>query len=179
MAVPPLPLQARLLRRRAPELRREAALGVLTDDMKRVVAEQRLGFAATVCPDGTPNLSPKGTTIVWDDDHLVFVDLASPETIANLRENPAIEINFVDQIVRKGYRFKGTATVHAEGTLFDAAIARYAADEDFADYAGRARHVVLIRVERALPLVSPAYELGLSEAEVAASWRAYWQKLNA
>jgi hypothetical protein len=29
----------------------------LTHDMRRVV----LGFAATVCPDGTPNLSPKDT----------------------------------------------------------------------------------------------------------------------
>ncbi|HIM48303.1 MAG TPA: pyridoxamine 5'-phosphate oxidase family protein, partial [Dehalococcoidia bacterium] len=31
-------------------------MGVLTDDMKRVVREQRLGYIATVCPDGTPNL---------------------------------------------------------------------------------------------------------------------------
>jgi len=51
---------------------------MLTDDMKRVVREQGLCFVATVCPDGTPNLSPKGTTAVWDDDHLVYVDLASP-----------------------------------------------------------------------------------------------------
>jgi len=43
--------------------------------MKRVVLEQKLGFAATVCPDGTPNLSPKGTTTVWDDDHLLFADI--------------------------------------------------------------------------------------------------------
>ena len=34
---------------------------VLTEDMKRVVREQRLGFVATVGPDGTPSLSPKGT----------------------------------------------------------------------------------------------------------------------
>ena len=147
--------------------------------MKRVVAEQRLGFAATVCPDGTPNLSPKGTTVVWDDEHLAFVDLASPQTIANLRENPAIEINVVDQVVRKGYRFKGKANVHADGRVFDEVIARYAADEHFADYAGRAAHVVLIRVERALPLVSPAYDLGLSEAEVTGHWRSYWRELNA
>ncbi len=58
---------------------------VLTEDMKRVVREQRLGFAATVCPDGTPNLSPKGTTAVWDDEHLVFADLRSPQTVRNLR----------------------------------------------------------------------------------------------
>src|SRR5262249_25898407 len=44
---------------------------ILTEDMKRVMSEQRLGFVATVCPDGTPSLSPKGTTVVWDDEHLV------------------------------------------------------------------------------------------------------------
>lgn len=38
----------------------------LTQDMKRVLNEQRLGFVASVCPDGTPNLSPKGTTTAWD-----------------------------------------------------------------------------------------------------------------
>ena len=31
---------------------------MLTDDMKRVISEQRIGYVATVCPDGTPNLSP-------------------------------------------------------------------------------------------------------------------------
>ena len=61
----------------------------LDDDMRRVVNEQSLGFVATVCPDGTPNLSPKGTTIVWDDERgtdigrvravvLVHVDVAAP-----------------------------------------------------------------------------------------------------
>ena len=68
-------------------------MGILTDDMKRVVRQQRLGFIATVCPDGSPNLSPKGTTTVWDDDHLVFADLGSPVTIENLEHNPACEIN--------------------------------------------------------------------------------------
>src|SRR5215207_1222536 len=79
----------------------------LTDDMKRIVLEQRLGYAATVCADGTPNLSPKGTTTVFDDDHLMFADIHSPDTVRNLQRNPAIELNVVDPIVRKGYRFKG------------------------------------------------------------------------
>jgi len=97
---------------------RQCAMGILTDDMKRVVDEQKLGFVATVCPDGTPNLSPKGTTTVWDDDHLVFADICSPGTIENLRGNPAIEINVVDPVVRKGYRFKGRATVLDRGPRF-------------------------------------------------------------
>jgi hypothetical protein len=39
-------------------------MATLTEDMKQVIREQRLGYVATVCPDGTPNLSPKGTTTV-------------------------------------------------------------------------------------------------------------------
>jgi predicted pyridoxine 5'-phosphate oxidase superfamily flavin-nucleotide-binding protein len=77
-------------------------MGILTHDMKRIVDEQRLGFVATVCPDGTPNLSPKGTTAVWDDDRLVFANIRSPGTLANLRRNPAVEVNVVDPFVRRG-----------------------------------------------------------------------------
>jgi hypothetical protein len=47
-------------------------VGTLNEEMRRVVEEQRLGYAATVCPDGTPNLSPKGTTAFWDADRLIF-----------------------------------------------------------------------------------------------------------
>ena len=50
-------------------------MGILTDDMKRIVGEQRLGYIATLCRDGTPNLSPNGTTAVWYDDHLMFADI--------------------------------------------------------------------------------------------------------
>ena len=35
--------------------------------------------------------------------------------MANLAVNPHVEVNVVDPIVRKGYRFKGTATVHTDG----------------------------------------------------------------
>ena len=45
---------------------------MITEDMRRLVGEVQLGFVATVSPDGTPNLSPKGTTLVYDDEHLVF-----------------------------------------------------------------------------------------------------------
>ena len=149
-------------------------MAILTDDMKRVVTEQRLGFIATVCADGTPNLSPKGTTAVWDDDHLIFADIRSPGTIANLRHNPALEINVVDQVVRKGYRFKGTAEVLTEGPVFERALALRR--ERGAENSVRA--IILMKVERALPLTSPAYDLGLSEDEVRARWRAHWRSLE-
>lgn len=158
-----------------------ARVGILTDDMKRVVREQRLGFVATVCPDGTPNLSPKGTTTVWDDDHLVFAHLYSPNTIANLQHNPAVEINVVDVVTRKGYRFKGTGQVLTEGPTYERIMAMYRGrdgDIRLRDADRRVRAVVLVKVERALPLISPAYDDGTSEAEIVDQWERYWADLR-
>ena len=131
----------------------------------RRVAEAELGFIATVCPDGTPNLSPKGTTAVWDDDHLVFADLRSPGTVDNLRSNASIEINVVDQLVRKGYRFKGTAAVFTDGEVFERGVRFYEA-RGTVKARERIRGIVIVAVERALPVTSPAYDIGATEDEL-------------
>ena len=145
-------------------------MGILTEDMNRAVDTQ-LGFVATVCPDGTPNLSPKGTTAAWDDDHLVFAHIHSPGTVANLRSNPSIEINVVDQLVRKGYRFKGTAVVHTDGDVFERGIRFYEA-RGTPKARERIRAIVMVTVERALPVTSPAYDLGATEDELRELWLA-------
>ena len=74
----------------------------LSEKMKQLVEEQRLCFAATVCPDGSPNLSPKGTVFVWSDTELAFFDLASPQTVENIKRDGRIELNVVDQRTRTG-----------------------------------------------------------------------------
>lgn len=155
-------------------------MGVLTDDMQRLVREQRLGFVATVNADGTPNLSPKGTTNVWDDEHLIFADIASPQTMENLSRSPAVEVNVVDPIARKGYRFKGTATIHAEDDpLFAEALRWYATSEGIErDLTGKVSAVVLIRVEQAAPLLSPAYAWGETEEELVEWWTAHHLSLR-
>ena len=150
-------------------------MGLLTAEMKRVVREQRLGFVATVCPDGTPNLSPKGTTAVWDDDHLVFANIRSPGTLANLRQNANVEVNVVDPFVRKGYRFKGVASVLESGPVYDRAITFYKER----GVANAIREIVIVQVQSARAIDSPAYDLGLTEDEVRARWERYWRSVRA
>ncbi|MCI4365413.1 MAG: pyridoxamine 5'-phosphate oxidase family protein, partial [Thermoplasmata archaeon] len=75
---------------------------LLNEAMKRLVREQRLGYVATISPEGAPTLSPKGSLTVWDDDHLMFADIESPHTIRNLGKNPRTEMNVVDPFTRKG-----------------------------------------------------------------------------
>jgi hypothetical protein len=142
--------------------------------MQRIITEQRLGFVATAAPDGTPNVSPKGTFIVLDDRTIAFGEIRSPGTIRNLRANPRVEVNFVDPFVRKGYRFAGRATIVERG------------DPDFAALAGRLqsplaprmRAIVTIAVQKALPLASPAYDDGTTEAQIRRLWTARYRRLQ-
>jgi predicted pyridoxine 5'-phosphate oxidase superfamily flavin-nucleotide-binding protein len=132
-----------------------------------------VSYIAAVCPDGTPNLSPKGTTTVWDDDHLTFADIRSPQSVHNIEHNLSVEVNVVDQLVRQGYRFKGRGIVHRSGDVFLRAC-QMCRDTGVTS---ELRAVVLIRVDRALSLIFPAYDRGDTEAQVKVRWRRYWRKL--
>ena len=153
-------------------------MGILTEDMQRVVDEQQLGFVATVCADGSPNLSPKGTTGVWDDGHLWFADICSPQTIENIRRGSLVEVNVVDPFVRKGYRFKGPAVVHDPGSdVFAEGVERRRAAGS--KLLHRMSSVVIIEVQQASAVISPAYDDGtLTEAEMRTTHQARCTRLH-
>ncbi len=141
---------------------------IITSDMRAVVQAAHLCFAATVTPDGRPNLSPKGTIRVWDDRHLFFLDIASPTTRANLEANPWIEVNVVEQLSRRGYRFFGRGTLHRGDAVYAEATRRVFGTEG-PTYP--VESVVLIDVERADALVSPGYLRVSTESEMRRLWR--------
>lgn len=149
----------------------------LTEDMKRVVLEQRLGFVATVDTNGRPNLSPKGTTTVLDDERLLFADIASPGTVANLASSPYVELNVVDPIRRKGYRFKGRGEVHRVGEAFERGL-DVLEQRGYTTPRGKIRAVVVVTIDEAAPLMSPVYSTGAQEAAVVASWLEHHRNLN-
>jgi uncharacterized protein len=153
-------------------------MAILTEDMKRVVREQRLGFYATVGEDGSPNLSPKGTTYVLDDDHLFFADIRSPQSVANIHRGSLVEVNVVDPFVRKGYRFKGPAVVHERGTSMCAeGLERLR--EAGSTLVDRVNAVVVIEVREARPLVSPVYDDGTAtEADVIRTFQRRFARLH-
>ncbi len=145
---------------------------MITSDMKAVIQAAHLCFAATVTADHRPNLSPKGTIRVWDDGHLFFLDIASPGTRENLKRSPWIEINVVEALSRRGYRFFGRGELHRGDAVYDEATRRVFSEEG-STYPVDA--VVLIKVERAQPLLSPGYMHVKDEA----SMRAWWKERRA
>ncbi len=145
---------------------------MITPAMRALVDRQRLGFVATVNDDGTPNLSPKGTVIVWDDEHLLWVDIRSPRTIRNLRERPATEINVVDPLTRKGYRFRGTCRLIEDGPELERIRAFYRDDRKVSNPIRRA---VMVAVTATEEVTSPSYDdPGADEAAIRARYVAWY-----
>ena len=147
--------------------------GNLNTRSKRICKEGETRLCCYGLSYGTPNLSPKGTTTVWDDQHLVFVDIHSPGTVNNLLTNASVEINVVDIFIRKGYRFKGIGKVLSEGSLFEEVVSFYRSAG--AKYA--IKNIVLIKIERIIPLASPVYDSDVTEEEVIKRWRDYWDSI--
>ena len=96
----------------------------LSEEAKKIINEVHPGLVATADRDGKPNVSAKGSFRVLDNEHVVFSDVASPRTIANLQENPQLAAIVFDPATRHGCRIWGTAEILESGDIFDAAAAQ-------------------------------------------------------
>jgi len=142
-------------------------MGQITPEIKHLLNRLKLGYVATVSPDNTPNVSPKGTIIAWGDEHLVFAEIKSPQTMINLEKNPIMEINVVDPIIRKGFRFKGTATILKEGQEFSEIVTYYKEN----GIKSKINAVVKMKIENLREITSPLYDLGIKEDEIKDKWK--------
>ena len=144
---------------------------VITEEIKNFVNFQKLGYVATVSNVNTPNLSPKGTIMVFDESHMAFANIQSPKTVENLKHNSSIEINVVDPFSRRGYRFKGTAEVISSGDKFDKIISYY----KMSGVKSSIKSIILVKIEKLSEIFSPLYDLGHTEEELKAKWKKYYE----
>lgn len=112
----------------------------LTEEAKKIIAEGGPALVATSSMNGKSNVSIKGSFRVLDDEHVVFVDIASPRTMANLRDNPQLSALVFDPTTGKGCRVWGKAEIIDKGELFDSMAA------EFAQKKMKARHLVKVTV---------------------------------
>ena len=142
----------------------------ISDEIKHFLERQKLGFVATISPDNTPNVSPKGTILAWDDEHLIFADIKSPQTISNLENNPSVELNVIDPILRKGYRFKGKGKILRDNEEFSKILKFY----EEKGIKSKINAVVMIKVNTLSEVTSPLYDLGFSEEEIKEKWKKHY-----
>jgi predicted pyridoxine 5'-phosphate oxidase superfamily flavin-nucleotide-binding protein len=113
----------------------------LTEEAKQIIKELGPALVATASKDGKPSVSVKGSFRVLDDEHVVFADIASPRTIAHLKENPQVAVMVFDPATRKGCRIWGRAEILDSGALFDSMSA------EFASRNMEVKHLVKVTVE--------------------------------
>lgn len=146
---------------------------MITEEIKDFLNLQKLGYVATVSSDGKPNISPKGTIIGWTNNTLAFADIRSPDTMRNLKSNPDVEINVIDPLLRKGYLFQGKAKIISEGTLYLEILDHYRDN----GIKSPINSIVLVDVSNVSEVISPLYDMGISEDDIKIKWQKHFANL--
>ena len=146
---------------------------MLSQEIKDFLDIQKLGYVATVSSDGKPNISPKGTIIAWTSEVLAFADIRSPDTIKNLQNNPHVEINVIDPLLRKGYLFQGQARIIKDNSQFEEILTHYRKK----GIKSPINSIVLVDVSKVSEVTSPLYDMGISEQEIKSKWKKYFESL--
>ncbi|GAA0632487.1 pyridoxamine 5'-phosphate oxidase family protein [Bifidobacterium pullorum] len=96
-------------------------MAMLTEEMKTFI-ENNLAWVATVSKDGEPDLGPKMSTYVIDDNHIAYHERTAGQMYRNLLDGSPLVIAVANLAEKKGYRFRGTVTLHTEGEIYDAQV---------------------------------------------------------
>lgn len=84
---------------------------IISKDIKKYLEKSVLCWLATSSSDHIPNVSPKEIFTIYDDKTIIIANVASPQTVKNIKQNPNICLSFIDILVQKGYQLKGNAVV--------------------------------------------------------------------
>lgn len=146
----------------------------LTPEIKISITNSILCWLATTDGDGQPNVSPKEMFMALGEDRIIIANIASPQTVSNIRQQPLVAVSFIDILVQKGYQLKGKAQIIGKK---DAAFAELAAPlEVMTGGKFPFATMTLITIEKIKPIVAPRYLLypdTTEEAQVAAARKQY------
>ena len=136
--------------------------------MKALIETSTVGCLATVRPDGTPSVSPKGTFLIVDDRTIAFAHIRSQGTVDNLRSRADVEVDFIDVFQRKGCRVRGSATYAPRERAEPLLLARFR--DCWPDLYGLLKGVAVIAVTAAEIVTSPAYDVGAVPDALVEHW---------
>ncbi len=100
----------------------------ITDEMRQLIdkayAEDVPCILGTASKDGRPQISMKGSVLVFDRDTLAYWERAKRSALDNVGDNPQVVIFYRNPEKRINWRFHGTATVYEEGAIRDDVMSR-------------------------------------------------------
>jgi len=112
-------------------------------------------LVATVLPNGFAQVSPRGSTMVYDDNHLALWERGKGSTNANLKDGTKVTVFLRKPDLRESgvlpkggiARFYGTARIHRSGAEYEEVWRRLVKPEKDRD-PDKKGFAVLIKVDR-------------------------------
>ena len=130
---------------------------ILSSEIKKYIDDSVLCWLATSSADNTPNVSPKEVFTHFEGAYVIVANIASPQTVRNIKENPNVCVSFIDVLVQKGYQLKG------EAEIVQPSLPGYAAMEKklTAITGGKFPFATITRIliSSAKPILAPSYQL--------------------
>ncbi len=83
----------------------------LATEIKEYINRSVLCWLATVSTESIPNVSPKEIFNYFETDKIIVANIASPQTIRNIKQNENVCVSFIDILVQKGFQVKGKARI--------------------------------------------------------------------
>jgi hypothetical protein len=113
-------------------------------------------LVGSVLPNGFAQITPRGGTLVFDDEHIALWERGNGSTSANLKDGTALTVFFrkpqlrEEGILPKGgiVRFYGRARIHKSGPAYEKVWERLVQPEKDRD-PNKSGFAVLIEIERA------------------------------
>ena len=83
----------------------------LTEEIKEYIGKSVLCWLATASTDNIPNVSPKEIFSYYGAEKIIIANIASPQTVRNIKLNENVCVSFIDIFVQKGFQIKGKAKI--------------------------------------------------------------------
>ena len=99
-------------------------LSGLRADIDGALANGTACLVATASARGEPNVSLRGSMMVFDDQHLAYWDRTRARQLEHVSQNPNVVVFYRDSARRVAYRIYGQATVHRDGAVREQVMAR-------------------------------------------------------
>ena len=133
---------------------------ILHQHINTAVLTDNVCLIATVLPDGSVQVTPRGSTMVFDDEHIALWERGRGSTTENLSDGSKVTIFFRKSSLRgEGIlplggiaRFYGTAAIHKSGPVYEEVWNRLLQLEKERDPEKKG-FAVLIKIERAEDLL--------------------------
>jgi len=84
---------------------------MLNSEIKKYIDQSVLCWIATSSSDNVPNVSPKEIFNYYGDNAIIIANIASPQSMKNIKHNKNVCVSFIDVLVQKGFQLKGAAEI--------------------------------------------------------------------